>query len=262
MYLYHVYNVKGGVYLNERYAGDPRPAYSFVEADYQRRAQKFLCEQLNDLEWLNNPKLIKELPLMGNMAVKMQRMILSLVMADRASFTKLVSPEKNAYTIEEHQQDAFNTVFASTRAGKDLTDAERSNQIAYLDMMFLISGLEKKEKNAQGITSLSSVENDLPVLNRNEYDWQRRIREQDEVCSNMVAESMKFERFWEAISQEDYMGFGFFRGVAESLTPRFHLYYAKIKEARELVNRMKNTGSKATRDHYQLLLHRIDGLLR
>ena len=261
-YVYHVYNVKGGVYLNERYAGDPRPAYRFVEADYQRRAQKFLCEQLNDLEWLNNPKLLRELPLMGNMAVKMQRMIMSLVMADRGAFTKLKSPEKNAYTIEEHQQDAFDAVFASTRAGKDLTDAERSNQIAYLDMMFLISGLEKQEKNAQGITSLSGGENDLPMTNGAEYDWQKRIREQDIVCSHISAESMSFEHFWETINQEDYMGFGFFRGVAESLTPKFHLYYAKIKEARELVGRMKNTGSKATQAHYQLLLHRIDGLLR
>lgn len=262
MYIYHVYNVKGGVYLNERYAGDPRPAYRFVEADYQRRAQKFLCDQLKDLEWLNNPKLLKELPLMGNMAIKMQRMLLSLVMADRGSFTKLKSPEKNAYTIEEHQQDAFDAVFASTRAGKELTDAERSNQIAYLDMMFLISGLDKKNKEGKGNTTLYDEGMNFPVAETAGYDWQKRIREQDMACLNMCAEYMSFERFSEEMSQSDYMGFGFFRGVAESLSPKFHLYYAKVKEARDLINRMKNTGSKENRAHYQLLLHRIDGLLR
>ena len=35
-YLFHVYGVLGGIYLNERYAGDALPSYEFVSREYQK----------------------------------------------------------------------------------------------------------------------------------------------------------------------------------------------------------------------------------
>ena len=238
-HLYHVYNVKGGVYLNERYQGDKRPSFEFVEADYQRRAQKFLCDQLNDLDWLEPQDLLEEIPLLGNQSVKIQRMILSFAMADRGSLDSYGSM-KNGFTIDEAHNILLNSLFANTRKGKTLSPREMTNQISYIDMLSLMSRLEKVGGNAN---AFAATDNAGSFLEEDPY-----------VCN---PEGISFDE----VTPEDVMGFGFFRGLAASMNPKYHIYYAKLVDIRDLITAKQNTGSKETQAHYKLLLHKLNGIM-
>ena len=50
----------GGVYLNEKYEGDALPTYLSVPRDLQRRALRFMLERLEDMSWLDNERLNKD----------------------------------------------------------------------------------------------------------------------------------------------------------------------------------------------------------
>lgn len=150
-YINHVYNVKGGMIMNERKAGDPRPSYSFVDGDYQRRAQKFLIDQLHDLDWLDDSALLKELPLQGNLSVRVQRILVSCIEADKGSFGRMIDPAPNAYTQLEHADDAMKGIFRHTYQGKSLTPRDRSNQNSYVDMLLMITRLAPKKSSEKGI---------------------------------------------------------------------------------------------------------------
>lgn len=243
-YIFHVYAVKGGLYLNERYAGDPRASYEFIDGDYQRRAMDFLCTQLKDLDWLENTNVLKELPLQGNLSTKVQRLLVQILMADGASLIELRNPAKNAYTTEENQKRAFDCIFSSTKKGCDLTARERTNQNEYLNMMIMLSGLDRPKQGKGNAIAVANPKEEMPVMHE----------EGCTMCKHVSLEEM--------LEEEEYMGFGYFRGIPISMAPRHHVYYAKVKEARALISRMKNTGSKETQLHYELILHRIDGLLK
>lgn len=63
-YLNHViYNI-GGIYINQRYDGDPLPFYEPVSREKQERALRFMLAQLKDMDWLDAPGMQKTLPLM------------------------------------------------------------------------------------------------------------------------------------------------------------------------------------------------------
>lgn len=230
-HIYHVYNVKGGVYLNERYQGDKRPSYEFVPASYQRRAQKFLCDQLNDLDWLEPKDLLAEIPLVGNQSVLLQRNILALVIADRGSLGSY--NDKNGFNINEAQTMAFDALFEGTKKGRTLTTREMSNQVSYLDMLFMMSRLELPK---QGGNSSALTDED-------------RFFGRDE-CPD-----------YDEITPEDILGFSFFKGMSASTNPKYHIYYSKVMDIKSLVEAKKNTGSKETQAHYELLLHKLNNAL-
>ncbi|MEG1585402.1 MAG: zinc-dependent metalloprotease [Bacteroidales bacterium] len=250
-FILHVYNVKGGVYMNERMAGDARPAHAFVDGEYQRRAQQFLINQLNDLDWIDNNDLMKELPLQGNISVKIQKTLLSLILADRGSLAILTDPAKNAFSLEENQDSAFKGIFAKTIKGQTLSTRDMTNQIDYLDYLLILNRLEKPQgsSNKMGIFSEAESFSITPEIKSNEYMN----------ATNLYAEGNI--DWMKKIEQEEYMGFAWFKSLSQSKTAIDHIYYGKLIELRNLLRRMKNTGSKANRDHYEMMLHRLEGVL-
>lgn len=258
-YILHVYNVKGGVYMNERKAGDPRPAYEFVDGDYQRRAQKFLGDQLHDLDWLDQNPLVKELPLQGNLSNRIQRILVSLISAARGSLESMKNPAPNAYTVKENADMAFDAIFAPTLKGENLNDRDRTNQVNYLDFMFMVSGLEKSNTTIRGFADEKAP---LDQENFVEIPSIGMPDQSGSMCcmSQMLANENLIDKL--DPQEGDVNGFGYFRSLYASFTPFDHIYYQNVLQARNLIYRMRNTGDKETRAHYELLLHRIDGLLQ
>lgn len=239
-HIYHVYNVKGGIYLNERMQGDKRPSYEFVEAEYQRRAQEFLCNELKDLSWLTPKDLLQEIPLLSNQAIKMQRNLMAFAMADRGS---LDSYKHEEFTISDAHDILINSLFENTKKGKSLSDSEITNQIAYINMLNILSNLDK-ENNPGGGRKLG-IADEMPAVQCDEQCYMY-----SGMCPN-----------FDSVTPEDIMGFSFFRGLSASMYPKFHIYYAKVLEIRDLIESKKNTGNEETRAHYQLMLHNINGML-
>lgn len=261
----HVYNIKGGMMMNERKAGDPRPSYSFVDGDYQRRAQKFLVDQLHDLDWIDDPALLKELPLQGNLSVRVQRLLVSLITADKGSFGRMIDPAPNAYTQSEHSDDAMKGIFRNTIQGRSTTPRDRSNQNTYVDFLLMITRLMPQS----GSGSAKSLADDQrgfgfsPSIDENGWN----INTGGLYAEAMEAEDMltSLERQMEAQlfnAPEEISGFGYFRSLTESLTPRDAMYYARLIQVRDLLRQKRYTGDQDTRNHYELLLHRIEGALQ
>ena len=241
-HIYHVYNVKGGIYLNERMQGDKRPSYEFVEADYQRRAQEFLCNELKDLSWLTPKDLLQEIPLLSNQAIRMQRNLLAFAMADRGS---LDSYKHKEFTVSDSHDILINTLFENTKKGKSLTESEMSNQIGYIHMLSMLSSLEKENNPNGGRLGITGPE------------LEEMMAAGDEQCylySGLCPDV-------EEVTPEQILGYGFFRGLAASMYPKFHIYYAKILEIRDLLEEKKATGNADTQAHYQLMLHNINLML-
>lgn len=261
----HVYNIKGGMMMNERKAGDPRPSYSFVDGDYQRRAQKFLVDQLHDLDWIDDPALLKELPLQGNLSVRVQRLLVSLITADKGSFGRMIDPARNAYTQSEHSDDAMKGIFRNTIQGKNTTPRDRSNQNTYVDFLLMITRLMPQS----GSGSAKSLADDQrgfgfsPSIDENGWN----INTGGLYAEAMEGEDMltSLERRMEAQlfnAPEEISGFGYFRSLTESLSPRDAMYYARLIQVRDLLRQKRYTGDQDTRNHYELLLHRIEGALQ
>lgn len=261
----HVYNIKGGMMMNERKAGDPRPSYSFVDGDYQRRAQKFLVDQLHDLDWIDDPALLKELPLQGNLSVRVQRLLVSLITADKGSFGRMIDPARNAYTQSEHSDDAMKGIFRNTIQGRSTTPRDRSNQNTYVDFLLMITRLMPQS----GSGSAKSLADDQrgfgfsPSIDENGWN----INTGGLYAEAMEGEDMltSLERQMEAQlfnAPEEISGFGYFRSLTESLSPRDAMYYARLIQVRDLLRQKRYTGDQDTRNHYELLLHRIEGALQ
>lgn len=264
-FINHVYNIKGGMMMNERKAGDPRPSYSFVDGDYQRRAQKFLVDQLHDLDWIDDPALLKELPLQGNLSVRVQRLLVSLITADKGSFGRMIDPAPNAYTQSEHADDAMKGIFRNTIRGRNTTPRDRSNQNTYVDFLLMITRLMPQS----GSGSAKSLADDqrgfgfIPSIDENGWNIN---------TGGLYAEAMEGEDMLTSLEHrmeaqllnapEEISGFGYFRSLTESLTPRDAMYYARLIQVRDLLRQKRYTGDQDTRNHYELLLHRIEGALQ
>ena len=266
LFVNHVYNVKGGIAMNERKAGDPRPSYSFIDGDYQRRAQQFLIDQLPDLDWIDDPELLKELPLQGNLSVRVQRILVAYITADKGSFGRMIDPAPNAYSITEHADDALKGIFLHTYQGKNLTPRDRSNQNTYVDMLLMMTRLAPESKG-----SSNTIADDLRAIRFtpqvDETGWNITTGDfyseasEDDLLSRLERE-VENDLLGVSNAPEEVGGFGYFRALTESLTPRDAMYYGRLIKVRDLLRQKRYTGDQDTRNHYELLLHRIEGALQ
>jgi len=265
-YINHVYNVKGGIMMNERKAGDPRPSYSFIDGDYQRRAQQFLIDQLHDLDWLDDPVLLKELPLQGNLSVRVQRILVACIEADKGSFGRMIDPAPNAYSQLEHGDDALKGIFLHTYQGKSLTPRDRSNQNSYVDMLLMITRLAPQKSSEKGIADDERGIGFAPQLDENGWNistgnvYAEALGDGD--MMSRMERQLEADLFGTSNTPEEVGGFGYFRSLTESLSPRDAMYYGRLIKVRDLLRQKRYTGDQETRNHYALLLHRIEGALQ
>lgn len=267
LFVNHVYNVKGGIAMNERKAGDPRPSYSFIDGDYQRRAQQFLIDQLHDLDWIDDPDLLKELPLQGNLSVRVQRLLVAYITADKGSFGRMIDPAPNAYSITEHADDAMKGIFLHTYQGKSLSPRDRSNQNSYVDMLLLMTRLDPESKGSS--KSIADDERAIRFTPQiDETGWNISTSDfYSEACGDgelidRLERQVEADLLGRANTPEEVGGFGYFRALTESLTPRDAMYYGRLIKVRDLLRQKRYTGDQDTRNHYELLLHRIEGALQ
>ena len=62
-----------------------------------------------------------------------------------------------------------------------------------------------------------------------------------------------------AQTPEEMSGFGYLQMISYESAPSMeYMYYGLLQKTRSLLNRVRNSGSADTRNHYQLLLLQID----
>lgn len=249
-YLNHVFFNIGGIYLNEKYVGDPRPSYQSVPKEKQKQALKFLMTQAKEIEWVENKELLKNFPLIGSPAYDIQSSLVSQIINSGSGKIPLCvtkSTPEEAYTTKEYLNDVYNYVWENTLKNKSLSVSDRKLQIAFVDAV-VNKGTSTQSKNSImiGITDNS--------IQMPDYVQQKSIK--DFGYNTQYA----FERLQ---SPEEVSGFGFLFNVNFNNAPeQYHVYYGILMKTKDLLQKNYNHPNIETRNHYRLLLRQIEKALK
>ncbi len=108
----------GGMYINEKYADDAIEGYEVVPKELQKRSMQYLLEMTDDMSWLDNKELNKDMIDVVSMGDYAQQTLIGVVMnAPRMMF---VSQDKtpDPYTQEEAYRDIYNHILKDVKAGR------------------------------------------------------------------------------------------------------------------------------------------------
>lgn len=271
-YVNHVLLNIGGLYLNERYDGDLLPSYSVVPKEKQKSAFDFLLGQVRDLAWLNAPELQQKLPLMSDISTELEEKIFGALMSRSWSVALAAAKDNNkdTYTTKEFLKNVQDYVFAPTRKGKTLTVQEKKMQMELLRQILLFSGLGKKGMSGSPLTitdvcRMVDVPEQVKMKSRERYgvlpaEIMGRFTnaEQLESCGNAPVVG----HLPESVLQRQ--GFGYWVNVNSNMViePLDHLYFDMLKKIQSLLKSKENTGAEDTRQHYRLLLYKIEQALK
>ncbi|WP_292269866.1 zinc-dependent metalloprotease [Butyricimonas sp.] len=227
-YLYNAYMNVGGVYLTERFVGDPMPSFQVVPKDIQKRNFLFLLKHLKNLEWLD------DFSYTGNLHVgapKSQDVINffagALLNTKRVSLCAYREPD--AYTPKEYLDDLYAGVWESTLKGRKPKQSERYLQQVVLNGLFArLAPAYKAESERQSREPMFAGE---------------RICMSGERCRHM----------------EDVAGFGLHYGVYNVAHDNSqHLYYLLLQRVENLLRQKVGTADRETNLHYSYLLEMIE----
>ena len=265
-YVNHVLLNIGGLYLNERYDGDELPSFAVVPKEKQQRALRFLLEQIGNMDWLNAAKMQAQWPLMSNISSELEDKIFGAVMSRLASVALSAVKDENpeTYTPREFLADVQDFVFAPTKKGKTLTVPEKNLQMKLLSNVMLFSGVAKKgisgdPLSVASVSRMIEAPECVKALSRERYgvlpaEWLGMFTNQEtvEACGEAVPESLP--------KYLERQGFGYWVNVNSNMVvePLDHLYFDMLKRIQVLVKSKANTGSEDTRQHYRLLLYKLE----
>lgn len=248
----------GGIYLYERYDGDKFPSYETVTREKQRESLEFLFEQLKDFSWLDDEELQKGYPIRNNIGKDFESAIIDGIL-HRFGAVALCSEKavKDAYSQEEYMKDIYDRVWAPTRKGAALTGMEKNFQMQFLT--FLMEGSGATERGLSG-SALAFKNEGIEVP---EYITAKRMeyfgmQPEKGIClcgGNHLNGKHHFA------PQETY-GFSFEVRVEPSSEPLKDLYFKTLKSSLELLKNKANTGSTETKQHYRLLIYKIEQVLK
>lgn len=265
-YVNHVLSNIGGIYLNERYAGDQRPSYLSLPKEKQKRALQFLLQEMKDLSWLDGKQFEEGFVLSGNVSNAIEDELFKALM--NCPFVLNLCAEKtktNPYTESEFMDDFFRYVWDSTRKGKTLTETEKKYQIKFLTQVIGCAGVEKgRSEGSMGVLSLTQNECRVVIP--------ESIKERSRATFGILPASI-MGRFTnetvtplrvctDQMTPQEKAGFGFFVSAQLRGKPMEHFYFALLKRTQGLLRENVNTGSKETQEHYRLLLYKIEQALK
>lgn len=266
-YLSNAWVNVGGFFINEHYVGDPYNTSEVIPHDMQKRAVQFVLNELKNIDWIDNPEVVKNLTFNGSMS----RAILKS-MAKKILNTKRVSlgayRDSTAYSPKEYLDDIYNILWESTIKGVEPTEAERILQTEVLTGVILNADpLTKKGEidevlladmqRAAQTGMLKLPENvDLPLYELlNVYKY--LSEQQDEDCCIDAGQYYHTANIIKKINE--YAGFDYIYYVLNtSNNNQNHLYYDLLTRIKNIMEKRKNSGSYATRSHYEYLLSVIN----
>lgn len=251
-----IYNI-GGIYLYERYDGDKFPSYQTVDKAKQKESLNFLFAQLKDLDWLDDEQLQKGYPIRNNIGKDFEDALIDGILG-RFSAVALCSEKamNNAYTREEYMQDIYNYVWAPTREGTTLTGMEKKFQMALLS--HLIEGSGAVEAGLKG-SKLAFKDEAIRVP---EYITAQRMKDFGVLPEKAICSCGQRQGNDTHFGNMETQGFSFQVNVKAPSEPLKDLYFKTLKNSLALLKAKVNTGSEDTKQHYRLLIYKIEQALK
>lgn len=257
-YLNHViYNI-GGIYINQRYEGDPLPFYESVSRDKQERALSFMLEQLKNMSWIDAPELQKSLPLMKNISGDLEDAIFQGLMSRvGALFLCVEKADKDYYTPKMYMDRIFDVIFAPTRQGRSLNGTDMRLQTKLLSHLITGSKVTVKGMGGQSMAATAGLALEIP-----EYVKAKSRERYGVLPVNSVGIFTNTEMQKEPSLPEEIQGFGPAYTMGPAQASMEAIYFDMLKKARVLLKGKMNTGSEETRVHYKLLVHKLEQALK
>ncbi|RAJ06463.1 uncharacterized protein DUF5118 [Chitinophaga skermanii] len=240
-YVNHVYANLGGMYVFEKYAGDPVPMYQSVPRAKQVAAMNWMLQQLRDLDWIENKAVLQEMSLVGTPSMVLRKqMIEALLQAPQKVYlSALRSNEKNPLTSEEVMKTLYTEVWGSTVKNATPNVTDRELQKAY------VSALIKQSKLGSGTGASNALAFNgtfqAPIEGLQE-EW---------ACGHNHG----------VTASRDAFGGG---SVQFALSPSMEAtYFAALKNCQTLLRgAVAKTSDLQTRMHYRFLLEQIEKTLK
>ena len=241
-YLNHVVANIGGIYLNERYEGDKLPHQAFVPREKQKRAVRFLLNQVKEVQWLDSPAFQKEMPLMGMVSRELEDKIIAAVLGRLApvSYNADKAPAKLAYTPDAYMNDIYDFVFTPTIQGRTLSATEKKLQLALLSRVIGGANVEKTSASRGGFRMLIDVPEAVKAKSIAYYGDLANL-------SRPLAERQ---------------GFSYYVDIDPKQADMAPYYYDLMKRVRQLLQGKASSGSADTQQHYKFLLHKLEQAMR
>ena len=261
-YLNNVLMNIGGIYMNERYDGDVLPSYTVVPRKDQRRAVKFLLDQMKDMDWLDAKEMQEGYPLRGNIASYLQDEIFFAMIKQIGNVMICASKSlgEDVYTAEDYMKDIYDYVWAPTQQGKTLTSIEKLMQINLLTTIMDQAGVVSEQKGTPFALAGNMIR--IPEV----------MKEQSRAAYGLISEEFagiysNLERLVpfeseDLLRQAERMGFDSYVGVTAPYIPTGHIYFDVLRKTLSLLKSKVNTGSTDTKQHYKLLIYKIEKALK
>lgn len=111
-----------------------------------------MMKEIKNMEWLNNPEFLKNLPLQGNIVSVLEDMMFESILKRIPHVARCADKMKeNPYTQVDCLNGIYNFVWEPTRQGKSLTRVDKKLQLNYLSFVMGISGIEEKGMGGSSI---------------------------------------------------------------------------------------------------------------
>lgn len=118
----------GGIYMNERYEGDTLPSHVSVPRDLQRRALFFMLQRLEDMSWLDNPRLNKDVLEVVSLGEYCRDMLSEVIFKSLSTLDLSASKSADPYTQDEAMEDLYGYILRDVAAGRESSDANIAMQ--------------------------------------------------------------------------------------------------------------------------------------
>jgi len=246
-YINHVYAWLGGVYLNEVLVSDNMEPFRSVEKEKQKAALRFVMEQLNQLEWMDEPSLVKNMNLIGSAKDLLQRVLAEAIVAAPRKIFLSASIAEDPYGFFEVSDDVFEFVWAPAKNRQKLTPVQKFMQTIYVQSVIANSNVAKLVSGA-GIANQTDAE---PIT-----------------ITSILAKQDHTGRFAQQLNTTRAMEFNPVAGYGVPSTKFNMLFnpesdqYRYVIKAKEVLESMKRARvSEEDKLHYDLLLKKINSTL-
>ena len=159
-YINHVFANLGGVYLNEVLVADNMEPFSSVEKEKQIQALYFIMNQMDQLDWLEEPTLVKNMNILGSAKDLVQVVLAQAIVAAPNKVHLLASIADDPYDFFECSNDVFNFVWAPAKnKQKKMTPIQKHIQKEYVSSVLKTSNVSKLV-GGRGITIFDILGNE------------------------------------------------------------------------------------------------------
>ncbi|MDD2358763.1 MAG: zinc-dependent metalloprotease, partial [Thiovulaceae bacterium] len=244
-YINHIFANVGGIYLNQVKVSDKMVPFESVEREKQKRSLEFIMNQINNLDWLENEELMKNLTVMGSAKNLLQTVLAKAVIASPSKVVLSSMVSKNPYDFFECSDDVFNFVWQSSIKRKNLTKIERFMQTEYLNTV-MNSGNISKLITGSGISEINNTS--LFEILKQE-DSQERFSKQMRTENAME---------YQPVSANGVPSTKF--AIVFNTESNYYKYVIKVKKLLESLKHARV--SKEDKLHYELLLKKINSALK